>query len=241
MTGMTGKIKILYEDKACMVVDKPAGISVHPGNLNYRQITVIDSVVDKLAKNFEDKLRPGIVHRLDKDTSGVLIVAKTPLAAKNIMSQFKMKKVRKIYTALVYGILQHAEAIIDSPIGRSVRNRKKMSLAAEGAGRNAVSKYKTLNVFKVDPKHHVSLLEVEIMTGRTHQIRVHMAALGHPVIGDAVYGNRSVNKLFERKFALERQFLHAREIQFVSPATKKNVKVKSSLAYELNNVLAGLF
>lgn len=238
---MAEKIKILYEDKACIVVGKPARMSVHPGNLDYREITVVDSVIDKLSKNFEDKLRPGIVHRLDKDTSGVLIIAKTPLAAKDIMDQFKMRKVHKVYTALVYGVLQHSEAIIDSPIVRSVRNRKKMSLAGEGVGRNAVSKYKTLNVFAVDSKHCVSLLEVEIMTGRTHQIRVHMAALGHPVIGDSVYGNRSINKIFERKFALKRQFLHAMEIQFVSPATKREVKVKSPLASELNNVLAGLF
>lgn len=238
---MAEKIKILFEDKACIVVDKPAGMSVHPGNLDYREITVVDSIIDKLSKSFEDKLRPGIVHRLDRDTSGVLIIAKTLLAAKNIMNQFKMRKVHKVYAALVYGVLQHPEAIIDSPIVRSVRNRKKMSLAGEGVGRNAISKYKTLNVFKVDLKHRVSLLEVEIMTGRTHQIRVHMAALGHPVIGDVVYGNRAVNKLFERKFALKRQFLHAREIQFVSPATKKDVKVESPLVPELNNVLAGLF
>lgn len=230
------RVRILYEDKACMVVDKPALMSVHPGNVNYGQFTVVDSVIGKLSKSFKDKLRPGIVHRLDKDTSGVLIIAKTPMSAEKIMEQFKKRKVHKVYTALVCGVLQHSEGVIDSPIIRSVRHRKKMSLGKDGIGRNAISKYRTKKIIRINTKYQVSLLEVEIMTGRTHQIRVHMAALGHPIIGDGVYGNRSINKLFERKFSLMRQFLHAREIEFVSPATKKEVKVESPLASDLTNV-----
>lgn len=231
------KIKILYEDKECMVVNKPAGMIVHPGSSEDEQMTVVNAVISKLARNFEDKLRPGVVHRLDRDTSGVLVMAKNPLAAKEIMGQFKSRKVHKIYSALVLGVLQHTEGIIDSPIARSVRHRKKMSLSKEGGGRNAISKYKTLNVFRVHAKYQVSLLEVEIMTGRTHQIRVHMAALGHPVVGDFVYGNRTINKFFETKFALRRQFLHASKICFNSPATKKEITVEAPLAEDLSKVL----
>lgn len=231
---------ILYEDKSCMVINKPAGVSVYPINSADKSSTVIDFVQKMLKAKFTDPKRPGIVHRLDKETSGVLILAKNQAALENLMAQFKAREVKKIYLALVNGCLQHLHGIIDSPIVRSHKHRKKMSLAAEGLGREAISSYKVLDTYRVDHKHVFSLIEVRIFTGRTHQIRVHMSSISHPVIGDVAYGNPFLNRLFIKKFGFRRQFLHSYLIGFRSPATKKEVKVKAELTKELKDLKSKL-
>lgn len=230
------KLDILYEDKSCMVVNKPPRITVYPINESDSAQSVVDFVLTKTRAKFKDPYRAGIVHRLDKDTSGVLVLAKDQASLEALMSQFKERKVHKTYLALVYGILKYPEGIIDSPIGRSLGDRKKMSLAAEKDGKNAISHYKVLKTFRIDHKNLVSLLEVKIMTGRTHQIRVHMASLGHQVIGDGAYGNKTINKLFAQRFGLKRQFLHASSIVFHSPETKKEVRVVATLPQDLQNL-----
>ncbi len=227
---------ILYEDKECLVINKPAGVSVYPINEADKSITIIDYSLQNFKVKFTDPERPGIVHRLDKETSGVLILAKNQKSLDYLMAQFKLRVVKKVYLALVYGILQHKEGIIDSPIQRSHKHRKKMSLAAEGNGRQAISQYKVLKEFRVDPKHLVSLVEVRIHTGRTHQIRVHMSSIGHPVIGDVTYGNPSMNRMFIKKFGLRRQFLHAYLVEFKTPVKDEQVSITAELPVELKSL-----
>ena len=229
-------MKILYEDDSCFVVDKSAGILVHPaqGKKSFDG-TLLEVFRAKIKWDDNNDFRPGIVHRLDMDTSGVVVIAKNREAYKNLVEQFKFRTVKKSYLALVRGIMLHKEAVIDSPIGRSLRNRKKMALVTLSLGKNAVSEYKVIKEFG-----NVSLLRIRIRTGRTHQIRVHMAGIGHPVVGDDTYGDKKFNKVFEDKFGLERQFLHAEMIKFKSPGTKKLKTVSSKLPDDLEAVLAKL-
>jgi 23S rRNA pseudouridine1911/1915/1917 synthase len=232
-------VPVLYEDNDVFVVNKPYGMIVHPvEGANIMTGTLVNAVLEKIKKDQFDGLRPGIVHRIDKDTSGLLVIAKNRKAYDDMVSQFKNRTVKKYYLALVYGILKYPEGIIESPIKRAVVNRKKMCVSSENSGKNAVSVYKTLRTFNVrNGKHRCSLLEIQIKTGRTHQIRVHMSSIGHPVIGDVVYGNRKINNYFEHKFNLHRQFLHAYKVNFISPATKKEVSIEEGLPVDLENVI----
>lgn len=236
------KLKILYEDENVLVVDKPAGIIVHPGEgkKDYG-VTVVNLIEDKLDKDFRSGERPGIVHRLDKDTSGVLIVAKNKTACTSLKKQFKDRKVGKKYIALVNGKMQYPEGIIDSPIARADRGGNKMRVSSSADGREAVTKYLLKNVYKFDKNFPASLIDIEPKTGRTHQIRVHMAAIGHPVIGDPFYGNRKVNKIFEHSLGLRRQFLHSCSIKFKLPGKGgKMIEVTSKIPLELTEVLKKL-
>ena len=226
---------VLYEDSDVLVIDKPADVVVHPGDAgsNYTG-TVANFMKDKFVGEAVDELRPGIVHRLDKETSGVLILAKNTKSYDYLVDLFKNRKVFKSYITLVVGRMEHPIAMVDSPIARSYDNRKKMTVANDG--KEAVSKYELLDEIIVEGEIY-SLLKVQIMTGRTHQIRVHMNAIGHPVVGDVLYGNRKVNKLFEEEFELTRQFLHASAVKFISPDTKKEVAIMSELPNDLKKVL----
>ncbi|NIA01928.1 MAG: RluA family pseudouridine synthase [Nitrospirae bacterium] len=228
------EIEILFEGKDYLVIDKPAGIVVHPSETGHSKGTVVNALLDKVDKGVGEEFRPGIVHRLDKDTSGALIVAKTKEGYKYFVEQFKKRKVKKEYLALVKGILIHKEGIIDSPISRDVKSRKKMGLASEKEGKRAVSKYKVKEEFD-----DLSLVEVEIETGRTHQIRVHMAAIDHPVVGDNTYGVGSYNRRFKEKYGLRRQFLHAERLEFKDLEGKKK-KIVVDLPEDLKNVLSKL-
>jgi len=228
------EIKILFEDENYMVIDKPAGIVVHPSETGHRKGTVVNALLDKIEKGVGEDFRPGIVHRLDKDTSGALIVAKTKMGYDHFVEQFKKRKVKKEYLALVKGILIHKVGIIDSPISRDVKSRKKMGLVSEKEGKRAISKYEVKEEFD-----DLSLVEVEIETGRTHQIRVHMAAIDHPVIGDNTYGVGSYNRRFKEKYGLKRQFLHAEKLEFKDLEGKKK-KIVVDLPKDLRNVLSKL-
>lgn len=232
-------LPILYEDKSVLVVNKPYGMVVHPvKDGQYMSGTVVNAVLNKIDKKGFEELRPGIVHRIDKDTSGALIIAKNKIAQEKIIAQFKERKIQKYYIALVNGILQHPEGIIEAAIGRASVDRKKMRVMSDGDGKLAVSIYKVLETFKLERgKYLCSLLRVQIKTGRTHQIRVHMTALGHSVVGDSVYGNYKTNQFFKKKYGLERQFLHAHELEFVSPDKGKKVSVTAKLPEDLENVL----
>ncbi len=230
------KISILHKEKDFLVIDKPAGIIVHRGETHASEDTVSDLLSAYIDSDAGDPSRKGIVHRLDKDTSGLLIIARTFNGYNHFVTQFKERKVKKHYLAMVNGVLRHKEGIIDSPIGRDIKNRKKMSLKADNEGRNAVTKYKVIEEFNPEPKILFSLLEVEIMTGRTHQIRVHMKAIGHPVVMDRSYGQRSFNNRVEEKFGLNRQFLHAEKLEFIDTKNKK-VSMKCPLPDDLNKFI----
>jgi len=239
LTGEEMNIPVLYEDDDVFVVNKPYGMIVHPvEGAEVMTGTLVNAVLSKIKKNQFTGLRPGIVHRIDKDTSGLLVIAKNKKSYDEMISQFKDRTVKKYYLVLVYGVLKYPEGIIESPISRAVVNRKKMCVASESKGKNAVSVYKTLKTFSVgNGKYNCSLLEVQIKTGRTHQIRVHMSSIGYPVIGDTTYGNRKINNYFKQKFDLNRQFLHAYKMVFVSPATKKEVSIEENLPVDLKNVI----
>lgn len=224
------KLKVVYEDDWLAVVDKPAGVLVHPVRPGHsggpaaglREPTLVEVVHKKWpALKQLDPKRGGLVHRLDRDTSGLLIIAKTKPALAALRRQFKARQVTKRYQALVHGVPRQAEAAIDAPIARGSTGLKR---GLRPAGKPAQTRYKVIKKFD-----RFALLEVGITTGRTHQIRVHLAALGHPVAGDSMYGKNEA--------ALGRQFLHAAELQFQHPQTGKVITVKSPLPSELNKFL----
>jgi 23S rRNA pseudouridine1911/1915/1917 synthase len=221
-------VKIIYEDDDLLVIDKPAGLTVHPAP-GHPSHTLVNAVLSHL-NEIEDEgniTRPGIVHRLDKDTSGVMLVAKNNVALANLADQFKARTVKKTYITLVKGILRPDKGVIDAPIGRDSGDRKKMAVTGESRGRAARTNYRVIRYVGKN-----SLLEIMPETGRTHQIRVHLAAIGYPVFGDITYGKKSV--------FLNRQFLHAHRIGFTLPATGKWVEFESPLPEDLEQALKEL-
>ena len=221
-------IEIVYEDSDIIVVNKPKGLVVHPanGNPDGTLVNAIMAICKESLSGIGGELRPGIVHRLDKDTSGLLIVAKNDKAHINISNQIKNRQVKKIYIALVRGVVREDEATIDMPIGRSTKDRKKMAVVKDG--KQAVTHFKVLKRY---PKY--TLLEVKIDTGRTHQIRVHMAEIGHPVVGDMVYSNG------KNDFGVEGQMLHAKTLEFTHPTTGKKMILNAELPEYFKNILEG--
>jgi 23S rRNA pseudouridine1911/1915/1917 synthase len=216
-------LKIVYEDADLLVVDKPAGLTVHPapGHPSHTLANAVLNYLPALAKDV-DSLRPGIVHRLDKDTSGLIIVAKNRLAQANLSQQFKNRIVKKTYITLVQGKLTPEKGTIEAAIGRDPAHRQRMAITAKG--REARTEYKVIKYID-----NYSLLEIKPETGRTHQIRVHLAAIGFPVVGDTTYGLKSSR--------FPRQFLHASKITFKLPSTGKEVALESPLPPDLQGVL----
>jgi 23S rRNA pseudouridine1911/1915/1917 synthase len=225
-------LQIYFEDRDLAVIEKPAGLVVHPG-AGTRGGTVANALLFHF-KNLSDvggESRPGIVHRLDKKTSGLLLVAKNNVAHAKLSQAFQARRIQKIYFALVHGRPKRDTAAIDLTVSRHPAVRTKMA-AGRPSGRAAHSEYRVLEAFP-----GFSLLEVKITTGRTHQIRVHLSAIGHPVAGDDVYGERNY-KEFVRKFGeLERYFLHAASLRFEHPATGEPMEFHSSLPPELQKLL----
>lgn len=221
-------IDIIYEDSDIIVVNKPKGLVVHPanGNPDGTLVNAIMAICKDSLSGIGGEIRPGIVHRLDKDTSGILIVAKNDKAHINLSNQIKNREVKKIYIALVRGVVSENEATIDMPIGRSTKDRKKMAVRKEG--KTAITHFKVLKRF---PKY--TLLEIKIDTGRTHQIRVHMAEIGHPVVGDLVYSNG------KNEFGVEGQMLHAESLDFVHPITGKKMHLEAELPKYFKDILEG--
>jgi len=216
-------VPILYEDDEVLVVDKPAGLTVHPAP-GHRGHTLVNAVLSHLASAPGGVERPGIVHRLDRDTSGVMVIARNAAAHANLAAQFKQHKVTKVYLALVRGHLTPEEGIIEAAIGRDAGDRKKMAVTGESRGRQAVTRYRVTRYIG-----NCTYLEVMPRTGRTHQIRVHLAAIGYPVVGDATYGVKSP--------LLSRQFLHAHRLGFSLPSTGKYVEFTSPLPADLEQTL----
>ena len=216
-------LRIVYEDPDLLVVDKPAGMTVHPAPGN-RQHTLANALLGYLPSlEAGEAGRPGIVHRLDKDTSGLIVVAKSNLAHARLAEQFKSRSVSKVYTALVRGRLKPAEGTVEARIGRHPRDRQRMAVVEKG--REARTEYRVLKYLG-----NYSLLEVRPRTGRTHQIRVHLAAVGFPVVGDTVYGGKSP--------LLDRQFLHASKLAFRLPSSGECREFESPLPPDLEQALA---
>lgn len=215
-------LQIEYEDEDILVVNKQKGLVVHPGSGNWEG-TLVNAIMahckDSLS-GIGGELRPGIVHRLDKDTSGLLIIAKNDKAHIAMSEQIKNREVKKTYVALVRGTIAENEATIQMPIGRSTKDRKKMAVTK--AGKEAITHFRVLNRYTTD-KASYTLLEIKIDTGRTHQIRVHMAEIGHPVIGDMVYSNG------KNEFGVEGQCLHAKRLEFCHPVTGEHMVLEAEL------------
>jgi 23S rRNA pseudouridine1911/1915/1917 synthase len=216
-------LNVLYEDDDLLVIDKPAGLTVHPapGHPAHTLVNAILSRFPHLAA-LSDSLRPGIVHRLDRDTSGVMVVAKNSRAQTKLIEQFRARSVAKAYLVLVKGKLTPENGVIEAPIGRDPRDRKRMAVVAKG--REARTEYRVIKYIG-----DYTLLEVMPETGRTHQIRVHLSAIGYPVVGDKMYG---VKPPF-----LSRQFIHASRLGFRLPATDKYMEFNSELASDLAQAL----
>jgi 23S rRNA pseudouridine1911/1915/1917 synthase len=216
-------LKILYEDDDLMVIDKPAGLTVHPAPGHYTH-TLVNAVLAHVPDiEAAGTSRPGIVHRLDKDTSGLIIIARNAAAHMKLADQFKKRAVAKTYQALVRGCLTPGEGLIEARIGRDPRDRKRMAVVSRG--REASTEYTVLKYIG-----NFSLLEIRPKTGRTHQIRVHLAAIGFPVVGDATYGAKSEY--------LSRQFLHACRLRFRLPSSGEYREFESGLPPDLEEALA---
>ena len=227
-------LEILYEDEDLLVINKQPGLVVHPANGNWNG-TLVNALLKHCdSEDFEemvdDEMRPGIVHRLDKDTSGALIIAKNQEIRECFKEAFMNHEVRKVYVALILGQMRAANGKIELPIGRHPYNFQKMAVVME-RGREACTQYRTIAV-----SNGISLVKILLHTGRTHQIRVHFSHFGHPVLGDALYGGRPQHS----PYAAPRQMLHAYEIAFVHPRTGKKLNFKAPLPNDFLDALRGL-
>ena len=224
-------LDVRYEDSDILLINKPAGMVVHPA-AGHEQGTLVNAVLAYCPdlEGVGGEKRPGIVHRLDKDTSGLILVAKNDRALRHLQAQFKARTVGKVYVALVEGQIQPPSALIDAPIGRDPRQRKKMSVILSRTGsvhaRPAQTRYRAVTVYD-----DYSLLECELHTGRTHQIRVHLAYIGYPIVGDTIYGRR------RQRIPLRRHFLHAAELTFRRPSDNEQLTFSTELPPELQVVL----
>lgn len=221
-------IDIIYEDEYLVVVNKPADMIVHPAGK-----ILSGTLVNALLYHCQDSLsgiggvvRPGIVHRLDKNTSGLMVVAKNDFAHLDLSNQIKEQQVTKKYLALVCSSMKDDSGIIDAPIGRSLKNRKKMAVTVEGKSREAITHFKVLKRFS-----GYTLVEATLRTGRTHQIRVHLAFIGHPIVGDQLYGHR------RQGLNISRQALHSYVLGFVHPASKKYMEFSTSLPQDMQELI----
>ena len=218
-------IDILYEDNDLLVVNKESGMVVHPAAGNFSH-TLVNALLYKFDLEGMDKERPGIVHRIDKDTSGVMVVAKNEKTLELLSEMIKKKEVERIYVALVDGIIMHDTGDIDAPIGRDPNNRQKM-MVTDVNSKDAFTHFRVLKRYKNDNK---TLIECKLSTGRTHQIRVHMAYIGYPIYNDPVYGKSKKTTEFG-------QFLHSKTIKFIHPITKKEVMCEAPLPKEFQDYL----
>jgi 23S rRNA pseudouridine1911/1915/1917 synthase len=234
-------LNIVYEDDQLLIVNKPAGMVAHPAYGNYTG-TLVNALLHHCnsLSALNTGLRPGIVHRLDKDTTGLMVVAKNDVAHHLLAKQFSRRTIDREYWAIVWGTFKQQKGTIDATLGRSKRDRKKVAVTAEG--KKAVTDYEVIKVFE-----YLTLIRLKLRTGRTHQIRVHLAHIGHPVFGDPTYGGRSNTwggldgkKAQQAQNLLKlvpRQALHAKTIGFVHPSTKEEVKFESELPADMQEVL----
>jgi 23S rRNA pseudouridine1911/1915/1917 synthase len=232
-------LEILWEDSDLLVIDKPAGMVCHAA-AGVHSGTLVNALLHHLG-GFEtgDPMRPGIVHRLDKNTSGIMVVAKNTRSLRELSLQFKNREIRKEYCALVYGIPRQPAGLINLPLGRDFRDRKKISVRSRKK-RDALTNYEVERTYRF-----FSLLEVRPQTGRTHQIRVHLSQLGHPVVGDSLYGTHRIRSLpdpeLRRQISrLQRHFLHARRLEFRHPRSGRRQRFQSGLPEQLQSLLSSL-
>ena len=238
------KLDIIYEDNDLIVLNKPAGIVMHPGAGNYDN-TIVNALINYKKNSLSsigDELRPGIVHRIDKNTSGLVVIAKNNQAHENLSIQFSKHSITRIYQLLIWGKIRPSKGKIETLITRSSKNRQLMKVS-NTKGKKAITNYKTIEIFENKDTPTLSLLECKLETGRTHQIRVHMNYLGNSIVGDDKYKKRfkkikNVDLLLEENLIkLNRQFLHAKTIGFIHPTKNKEMIFNSILPQELEIIL----
>ncbi len=229
---------IPFEDEHLLIVDKPAGLVVHPAAGN-REGTLVNALLHHCAGRLSGiggVARPGIVHRIDKETSGLLVVAKTDVAHEGLAKQFAAHSIDRRYLAIVNGVPKAAQGTVDAPLARSTHDRKKIAIVEGKRGKRAVTHWKRLKVLKDS-----ALVECRLETGRTHQVRVHMASIGHPLLGDPVYGRgKSVHRQLLNQLDFKRQALHAAGLEFTHPVTKVRLSFESALPSDMQELFTAL-
>jgi len=240
-------LNILYDDDDIIVINKFPGVVVHPGAGNYEN-TIVNGLLYKYQNNLSSiggKLRPGIVHRIDKDTSGVIVVAKNDNSHINLSQQFASHTIKRVYEALVWGSLKPQRGKIQEKISRSIKNRQLMTVRKE-KGKMAITNYNTLKIFQNANLPKISLIECQLETGRTHQIRVHMNFKGNPILGDKSYGKlkkkfKKIDPNIEKKINnFNRQALHAKSLGFLHPNTKKEVLFEAKRPRDFDSLIKNL-
>ena len=231
-------LKIIFEDEHLLVIDKAAGLVVHPAAGN-RDRTLVNALLHHCGASLSGiggVARPGIVHRIDKDTSGLLVVAKTDVAHEGLARQFASHSIDRRYLAIVSGVPRTAGGTVDAPLARSSANRKKIAVVKDGRGKRAVTHWKRLDVLR-----DAALVECRLETGRTHQVRVHMASIGHPLVGDSVYGGvgKTHRKLLS-ELGFHRQALHAAGLGFIHPVTKNRLSFESGMPPDMQELFTAL-
>ena len=241
------KLDIVHEDNDLIIINKSAGISMHPGAGNYDN-TIVNALINYDSKNLSnigDELRPGIVHRIDKDTSGLVVIAKNNITHENLSKQFNEHSIDRVYQALIWGKLRPQNGKIETLITRSSKNRQLMEVGIS-KGKKAITNYKTLEVFENEKTPTFSFVECKLETGRTHQIRVHMSYKGNNILGDKKYKKKfkkfkNIDSDLEKSILnLDRQFLHAKAIGFIHPITGEKLEFTSNLPQDLGMMLKKL-
>ncbi|MEO7365982.1 MAG: RluA family pseudouridine synthase [Sphingomicrobium sp.] len=231
-------LKIVFEDEHLLVIDKAVGLVVHPAAGN-RDRTLVNALLHHCGASLSGiggVARPGIVHRIDKDTSGLLVVAKTDVAHEGLARQFAAHSIERRYLAIVSGVPRTSGGTIDAPLARSSSNRKKIAVVAEGRGKRAVTHWKRLT-----PLRDAALVECRLETGRTHQVRVHMASIGHPLLGDPFYGGSGkTHRKLLNDLSFDRQALHAATLGFIHPLTKQHLSFESPMPADMQELFSAL-
>ena len=231
-------LRIVFEDEHLLVLDKPAGLVVHPAAGN-RDGTLVNALLHHCGGSLSGiggVARPGIVHRIDKDTSGLLVVAKTDVAHEGLSRQFAAHSIDRRYLAIVSGVPKTTEGSVDAPLARSAANRKKIAIVESSRGKRAVTHWKRLTLLQ-----DAALVECRLETGRTHQVRVHMASIGHPLLGDPVYGRSSRrHREVLKELGFHRQALHAAELGFTHPVTKNRLSFSSGMPADMQELFTAL-